>query len=227
MVFQKNFVPRVGKLTFACKFCCKEPMQWTEIAPDTWMPFDLEKREIHNCRRKGSNKPNLRSLADELDRLGYEAYVPRTSSWMAAFVASNHAGSIIFLIRKHGIDFKIYDKPKEFKLDENGKLYTSVGGLIRNYYNESDVFIFDWILDIASKFITETPIDNSSLVGKGKPWAFDKAKYIRSTRMSDGEEGRCELREIYDAISVGDGMDAYLGDGIWIGSDGSWSDRDR
>lgn len=105
MSSQQNFIPRVGKLTFQCKFCGKEPMQWSEIAPDTWMPFDLQKREIHHCWKKNPRNLIMRPVTDE--------------------------------------------------------------------------------------------------------------------------QGRRELREIYDAISVEDGMDAYLGDGVWISSDGSWSDRGR
>lgn len=73
-------------------------MQWSEIAPDTWMPFDLQKREIHHCWKKNPRNLIMRPVTDE--------------------------------------------------------------------------------------------------------------------------QGRRELREIYDAISVEDGMDAYLGDGVWISSDG-------
>lgn len=80
-------------------------MQWTEIAPDTWMPFDLEKRDIHHCWNKHPSKLTIRPVTDE--------------------------------------------------------------------------------------------------------------------------QGRRELKEIYDEISSGDGMDAYFGDGIWISADGSWSDRGR
>lgn len=224
---QPNFVPRVGKLTFPCKFCGKEPMQWSEIAPDTWMPVDLEKREVHHCWSNRPTKISIRWVADALTRLGYEAYVPRTSSWQMAFAANNEAGCLIFLIRKHGIDFKIYDKPEEFRLDEKGKLFTGGGEIVRNHFNESEVFVFDWVLDIASRFVTETPLDRSHLVGQGRPWSFHRARSIRAKCLPQGEQGRRELREIYDAISVGDGMDAYLGDGIWVGRNGSWSDRGR
>lgn len=41
-------------------------------------------------------------------------------------------------------------------------------------------------------------------------------------------EARRELREIYEAITAdGSGQDAYLGDGVWIGKNGGWSDRGR
>lgn len=36
-----------------------------------------------------------------------------------------------------------------------------------------------------------------------------------------------EMRELYKAVSIEDGEDAYLGDGVWISSDGSLDDRGR
>jgi hypothetical protein len=41
-------------------------------------------------------------------------------------------------------------------------------------------------------------------------------------------EARRELREIYEAVAPDDSSeDAYLGDGVWIGSDGSLKDLGR
>lgn len=222
-----EFVPRLGKYVFPCRFCGKEPMQWFEVSPDTWMPFDLEKREVHNCWRLDSKSLNIHMLMDELDRLGYQAHIPRTSTWRVAFSATNESNTILFLLRAHGIDFKIYDVVRTFETDVKGKIYTEGGQIVRNYYNKSDVIIFEWILEIASRFITNAPLDKSMFLGQGKPWALSRARMIRNVYGSDEVSASVELREIYDAVSSGDGEDAYLGDGVWIGADGSWSDRDR
>ncbi len=64
MESSSGFSPRVGKFIFPCKYCGKEPMQWTEIAPDSWMPFDLEKREIHQCWQKESSLPKSSNAAN-------------------------------------------------------------------------------------------------------------------------------------------------------------------
>lgn len=221
-----EFSARVGKYVFPCRFCGKEPMQWLEVAPDTWMPFDLEKREVHNCWRLQKNL-SIHMLMDELDRLGYQAHIPRTSSWRVAFSATNESSTIIFLLRARGIDFKMYEGLRAFEADGKGKIYTDGGQLVRNYYNESDVIVFEWILEIASRFITNAPLDKSMLVGQGKPWALRRARMIRNEYGSDESQASAELREIYDAVSSGDGADAYLGDGVWLGADGSWSDRGR
>lgn len=228
---QSIFSPRIGKLTFPCKFCGKEPMQWTEVAPDSWMPFDLEKREIHCCWHKKSNKLKKNDaavyVADELHRLGYVACVPRTSTWNHAFPAVNEIQSIVFLVRKGGIDFKIYDGLEKFEVDGRGKLYTLGGHLIRNDFGQNDILMMEWVLNIASRFITSTPIDIEFLSSDEPPWALEKARSLRSECLRDDDDGRRELRDIYDDFAVVDGEDAYLGDGVWIGSNGSWDDRGR
>lgn len=226
-----KFEPRVGKYTFPCKYCGKEPMQWTEIAPDTWMPFDLEDRKVHKCwgetSRKVENMNATIHVTDELHRLRYTACRPRSSTWHIAYATQNEHQAIIFLFRNHGIDLKIYDSPQPLRTDEKGELYTSGGVLIRNNFGKHDWMMANWILDIASRFSTNTPIDIWKISGDERPWAVEKARSIRNYYPSNNDEANRELRDIYDAISVGDGEDAYLGDGVWIGSDGSWSDRGR
>ena len=125
------------------------------------------------------------------------------------------------------MDFKLYNSVRETKLDEKGKLFTDGGDMVRNYYRDSDVNIHELILEIASRLVTNTPIDESFTSGHGKSWQEQKAEYIRSLPKSTEAAARDEMREIYEAISLGDGEDAYLGDGIWISSDGSLDDRGR
>lgn len=59
---------------------------------------------------------------------------------------------------------------------------------------------------------------------KPKPveeWKRAKAPYVASLPRS----ARDEMLEIYDAVEGAEGEDAYLGDGMWIKSDGSLEDR--
>lgn len=37
--------------------------------------------------------------------------------------------------------------------------------------------------------------------------------------------GRNEMQDVYDAVAGDDGEDAYLGDGVWLSSEGSLHDR--
>ena len=52
-------------------------------------------------------------------------------------------------------------------------------------------------------------------------WKQEKAPYFASLPASS----RDEMRAIYAAVEGEDGEDAYLGDGMWIKSDGSLEDR--
>lgn len=54
-------------------------------------------------------------------------------------------------------------------------------------------------------------------------WHIDKAPYFESLP----DSARSDMRDIYEAIANEDGEDAYLGDGIWVRSDGSLDDRGR
>ncbi|MCC4264712.1 hypothetical protein LL240_09615 [Oceanimonas baumannii] len=202
-------------------------MQWTEVAPEKWMPFDLLNNEIHQCPSKNVDKWTRDEVLQHLQDLGFEAYIPRTSSWKYCFISSNKSQTIYFLVGKRGIDFKLYDRVRETKVDDKGKIFTDGGEMVRNYYRESDVNVHELVLEIASRLVTNTPIDESFMSGHGKSWQEQKTEYIRSLPKSAAAEARDEMIEIYDAISTGDGEDAYLGDGIWISSDGSLDDRGR
>lgn len=222
-----EFIPRWGGSVFDCDFCGAEGMQWTEVSPDKWMPYDLLNKEVHHCPNKNIGKLTRDQVLEHLQNIGFEAYIPRTSSWKYAFIASNQSQTIYFLVGKRGIDFKLYNSVRETKLDEKGKLFTDGGDMVRNYYRDSYVNIHELILEIASRLVTNTPIDESFTSGHGKSWQEQKAEYIRSLPKSTEAAARDEMREIYEAISLGDGEDAYLGDGIWISSDGSLDDRGR
>lgn len=55
-----------------------------------------------------------------------------------------------------------------------------------------------------------------------------KQEQVESKQEQAESEARKELREIYEAVAPDDsGEDAYLGDGMWIGSDGSFKDLGR
>lgn len=222
-----EFIPRWGSSVFDCYFCGAKGMQWTEVSPEKWIPYDLINKENHHCSKKNTDKLTRDDVLQHLQNIGFEAYIPRTSSWKCAFIASNQNQTIYFLVGKRCIDFKLYDSVRETKVDERGKLFTDGGEMVRNYYRDSDVNIHELILEVASRLVTNTPIDNSFTSGHGKPRKEQKAEYIRSLPKHAESAARDEMREIYEAISLDDGEDAYLGDGIWISSDGSLDDRGR
>lgn len=54
-------------------------------------------------------------------------------------------------------------------------------------------------------------------------WRARKKPYFESL----SNESRSSMQEIYDAIAPDPGEDVYLGDGIWLRSDGGMEDRGR
>lgn len=106
-------------------------------------------------------------VMDTLASVGFEVYVPRTSSWKNVFIASNDCRTIYFLIGKRSIDFKLYNYVRKAKFDENGKLYTDGGRLVRNYYNGSEVFVHRFVLELAVLILLNEDIDQEYLSGHG------------------------------------------------------------
>lgn len=122
---------------------------------------------VINRSVKNNEILNRERVLNTLVTIGFDVHVPRTSSWKSVFIASNDSQSIYFLIGKRNIDFKLYNHVRKEKFDQNGKLFTDGGQLVRNYYNDSEVFIHKFILEIATLFITNTKIDKEYLVGHG------------------------------------------------------------
>ena len=222
-----EFKPRWGGSIFDCNFCGQEGMQWTEFAPDKWAPFDLLSNSVHNCISQHAQALTQDDVIQRLQQLGFEPHIPRTVSWKYALIASNASQTIYFLVGRRSIDLKFYDHLRKTEVDETGKLYTDGGLMVRNNYSGSDANVHEIILELASRLVTNTPIDEFLLSGTGRTWREQKSEYIRNQPKSTVVAAKDELVEIYEAISPGDGEDAYLGDGVWISPDGSLDDRGR
>ena len=46
---EADFKPSWGASVFKCKHCGKDGMQWKQIAPETWRPYDLQDKKSHSC----------------------------------------------------------------------------------------------------------------------------------------------------------------------------------
>ena len=210
---------------FSCQFCGADNMRWAEIAPGKWMPFDVSKQAIHYCGE--GKQPTRDEVIQCLLNMGFEAYVPRTSTWQHAFIASNESQTIYFLIGKRSIDFKIYDYVRDTRVDSRGRLFTDGGQMVRNYYYKSNVVVHELILKIASHLVNNLPVDESMRKGNGKSCKEQKADRFGIVPDDKDHSGRNEMIEVYNAISSGNGGDEYLCDGMWISTDGSLHDKGR
>lgn len=132
----------------------------------------------------------LESLLENLELLGFKCFVPRTVSWKFALVRSNTIQTVYFLVGRSGVDFKLYDYVRDNSVDDNGKLYTDGGKLVRNYYWKSNVNIHHLILKVATQLSNNIPIDDEFLTGQGisvntnKNSTIDVEEYDRSANDS-------------------------------------------
>ena len=106
--------------------------------------------------------------------MGFEYFVPRTSSWKFALIKSNGIQTVYFLINRLGVDFKFYDYVRDTEIDNNSKLYTDGGLIVRNYYFGSDINVHHLILRVANQLANDIPIDNTLLTGQG--WSINKQR---------------------------------------------------
>lgn len=223
----RKFHPRnqLNATTFECMFCGFKDIQWVEVEHENWMPLELVNNKFHQCPRRNINRLTRYEVIQYLQNIGFETYIPRSKTWHHALIASNKIYTIYFLVRRGGVDFNIYNKTEETKIDELGKLFvTNVAQLFRNDYSKSTINIHEAVLRLASLFITDTPLDEYLIPKKEKPISA-----IRSTgsMRNSPKTGRSEMRDMYSAMAHEDGEDAYLGGGLWIGSDGSLLDKGR
>lgn len=175
---EADFKPSWGASVFKCKHCGKDGMQWKQIAPETWRPYDLQDKKLHSCdvvkdkeymqyQVENTGSITLESLLENLELLGFEYFVPRTTSWKFALAKSNTIQTVYFLVGRSGVDFKLYDSVRDNNVDDNGKLYTDGGKLVRNYYWKSNVNIHHLILKVATQLSNNIPIDDEFLTGQG------------------------------------------------------------
>ena len=206
----ESFSPSWGAFVFDCRFCGAAGMQWLEKAPGKWVPYDLNHQIEHDCPEK--NQPFTREqLLHYLNSLGFEAYIPRTSSWMLAFIASNKSQTIYFLIGKRSIDFKLYNQLRPTRTDEKGKLFTDGGTMVRNYYRESEKAINALAAEIAFRFLANIPLDDY-LAGNGTSW---KAMQDRENIPHYHHDREMSLREALAGCEDSEGR-IYLCDGVYI-----------
>ena len=103
--------------------------------------------------------------------------------------------------------------------------------MVRNYYWQSDINIHHLVLKVATQLSNNIPIDDDFLTGQGRSINKQESitKEAEEYQFSPHElAGRTDdMTDLYEAMSTGDGQDAYMGDGIWIKSDGSVYDKGR
>lgn len=145
-----------------------------------------------------SESLNRDKLIDQLVSFGFDVYVPRTSSWNYALTYSNQKETLYVLFGKRSISFKYYTYLRELKLDEQGKLYTDEGRFVRNYYQDSAIFIHKHILHIAKKFLCDEKLSGIDFIEHGVSQLSLKRSQIAALHSSEHNSSSSESQYVPD-----------------------------
>lgn len=150
-------------------------------------------------------------LISELKSLGFETYPTKCSTYSEALIGFNKIATLYVLIRKNGIDFRHYDYIKPTQIDGKGLLQMDSGKIVRNYYKKSPININWHGLTIAKQFLSNTLSEKEMLT------TYGKSNIIK--------EPKNDMEALYNGLSVFEGEDVYLADGVWIRPDGTTYDE--
>lgn len=166
---------------------------------------------------------NQSEFESELLAWGYKRHSTASRKWRIALVRRNTEKTLVVLLRRHGVDLLESPLSPEQMTNDDGLLSITTQREGDRYaelgYTEAGTSIHDLALHIASSLAQDQPVGDELFERRGigpREWA----KKVRH----GGREGGA-MSEIYDAVSNGDGEDAYLSDGVWIQSDGSMYER--
>ena len=211
---------------FPCKFCASSVV-WIRPYIEGTRPFNADTGIEHRC------SSSTEEFVEELIGRGFEPYVPRCSTWNLALATDNKKGTLIVLIRRRGVDFKIYNQVNPRSVCARGTVSTEGGELVRNNYRDSEINIQHHVLRLANRFQCNLELSAEYMQAYGTAPGVGKARWMEENGYQRRLQPRADVekeygaQDIYDVMSQGDGEDVYLGDGIWIRSDGSCDDRGR
>ena len=97
-------------------------------------------------------KVDISLIFQKLIEYEFAIYKSKSKTWQCAAIGENKNNVLCVLIRKGGIDYRIYNK-KEFtgiSIESNVAIMNG-GDIYRNYYYKSDVSLFSKTIDIGRK----------------------------------------------------------------------------
>ena len=170
----------------------------------------------------------------ELLDWGYKRHSTASKRWRIALVRRNAEKTLIVLIRRHGVDLLESPLAPDQMTNEDGLLSISMhreGDRFAELgYTEAGTSVHDRALLIASYIAQDKPVADELFERRGigpTEWAMKYGELSKpkggavAADLSDGGT----MEDVYDAVSNGDGEDAYLGDGMWISSNGRTYER--
>ncbi len=139
---------------------------------------------------------------------------------------ANKSNVAYIFVRKNGIDIQMLPRVdnqivKPYSMHE---ISFNEGKMVQHFLAHTTFNLFEGILRFSKSFIENEADLERYFIPQGRS---DKRTEELKQQAREKQASRNEMLDIYDACSDGDGGPAYLGDGMWISSDGGLHDWGR
>ena len=166
------------------------------------------------------------ALINSLISIGWFQLKPRQKMYRAIF-ANYNSGSIAYIfLRRNGLDLQILPRAENESVRPYSLYKGSLtdGRVVRHSLSHSSSNLYEDMISFSDRFLGDKKDLDYYFIQQGS--SDKRTEELREqSRMS--RESRNEMRDLYDACSDGSGGPAYLGDGVWLTSDGGAHDWGR
>lgn len=190
-------------------------------APE-WM---FEEGGVSSLSSKVFHKPTSRNeLIRALLNLGYRSYPVTQSQWRAAYVASSEQQTFYILVRKNGVDFRVFEKSNYFDW-QGGRLRVSDGVGPDNFYHRSETGLHVHVMAAALDFLSTGRLSQAFMKPVGVSFR-NSPEFEEYKKMKASSRKESSNTDVYSSLGS-DGEAIYMGDGMWLNADDSYTDRGR
>jgi len=161
-------------------------------------------------------------LISFLSKKGWNKGIPRARNYRLFLWIDNKERTAKLRFHGQGIDIQVFDEHNSLRVQEDGKISIDMwsGKIVTHRYYLSEVCMFEFIAEFATKFTANEDITKfMTQIGSNKAKRSKTLGYPNSDNSE--EDNGLSLSELYNILSDGGDQPAYLGDGMYLGSDGT------
>uniref|UniRef100_E6XLQ0 Uncharacterized protein n=1 Tax=Shewanella putrefaciens (strain 200) TaxID=399804 RepID=E6XLQ0_SHEP2 len=162
----------------------------------------------------------------ELKSHGWVPVKSKRRQYRTVLGFANSANVAYIFVRKNGVDIQMLPRTdnqivKPYSMHE---ISFNEGKMVQHFLAHTTFNLFEGILRFSKSFIENEADLERYFIPQGRS---DKRTEELKQQARERQASRNEMLDIYDACSDGNGGPAYLGDGMWISSDGGLHDWGR
>ncbi len=168
-------------------------------------------------------------LVKELRACGWIPVKSKRRQYRTVLGFANRSKVAYIFVRKNGVDIQMLPRTenKIVKPYSMHEISFTEGKVVQHFLAHTTFNLLDGILRFSKSFI-ENEIDlERYFIPQGRSDKRTEELKQQAREAKKKQSSRNEMLDTYDACSNGDGGPAYLGDGMWINSDGGLHDSGR